>query len=164
MKRYFVVILASAVLLLFCLATIRGGAAQAAPKAGSLPNGMLEKSQSALQVEAPGTQPAPASPAITQQQTILNASGKLTYLRVHDVGSGYGGPGDSIDVEVVVQFDSAPGKAMGFQLRNDANQVARQGMLDLLRDAFSHNWTTTIDYLGDPAKNTGVIFRVWLTK
>lgn len=95
---------------------------------------------------------------------LQQATGKVTLLRVHDVGTKYGPPADQIDVEVVIWLDSQPGKAFGFQLRDDSNRPARQGMLDLLRDAFNNNWTVTIDYNIDPGKNNGVIIRVWLTK
>jgi hypothetical protein len=76
----------------------------------------------------------------------VNATGKVTLLRVHDVGTGYGPPTDFIDVEVVLWLDTQPGEAFGFQLRNDQNLAARQGMLDLLRDALANNWTVSIDY------------------
>lgn len=88
----------------------------------------------------------------------------MTLLRVHDVGTKYGPPADQIDVEVVIWLDSQPGKAFGFQLRNDSNRPVRQGMLDLLRDAFNNNWTVTIHYEINPGLNNGVIRRVWLTK
>lgn len=95
----------------------------------------------------------------------VNATGKVTLLRVHDVGTGYGPPSDFIDVEAVVWLDSQPGKAFGFQLRNDANLPARQGMLDLLRDALANNWTVSIDYLVPPNHvNNFVIIRTWVTK
>ena len=95
---------------------------------------------------------------------LLNSAGKLTLLRAHDRGTKFGPPGDQIDVEVVIQLDSEPGKAFGFQLRNDAQGPARQGMLDLLRDGFNHNWTVNIDYDLVPSRQNGVIIRVWLTK
>jgi hypothetical protein len=95
---------------------------------------------------------------------LLQSSGKLTFLRTHDVGTAYGPPGDSIDVEVVIKLDSQPTKAFGFQLRDDANRAARQGMLDLLRDAYNNDWQVTTDYNIDDGKNHGVIIRVWLTK
>ena len=95
---------------------------------------------------------------------LLQSSGKLALLRVHDVGTGYGPPGDQLDVEVIIKLDSQPGKSFGFQLRNDNNRPARQGMLDILRDAFNHNWTVTINYHIDAGKNNGVIIRTWLTK
>ena len=94
----------------------------------------------------------------------LAATGKLTFLRAHDVGTKFGPASDQIDVEVVMKVSSEPDKAMGFQLRNDGNRAARQGMLDLLRDAFNHNWTVTIDYDIDPGKTNGVAMRVALRK
>lgn len=95
----------------------------------------------------------------------VNASGKVTLLRVHDLGTGYGPPSDFIDVEAVLWLDSQPGKAFGFQLRNDQFLPARQGMLDLLRDAFANNWNVSIDYLM-PAGHTNnfVLIRAWATK
>ena len=95
---------------------------------------------------------------------LLQASGKITFLRVHDVGSGFGPPSDFIDVEVVVQLNTKPGESYGFQLRDDANRAARQGMLDLLRDAFNGNATVVLDYNIQPPKKNGVIIRVALTK
>ena len=88
---------------------------------------------------------------------LVAAEGKLTMLRVYDVGTGYGPP-PALDIEVVIRLDSDPSKAFGFQLRNDSNRPVRQGMLDLLRDAFDSNWTVNID------ECDGVIFRVWLSK
>jgi hypothetical protein len=95
---------------------------------------------------------------------LLQASGKITFLRVHDVGSGFGPPSDFIDVEVVVQISTKPGESYGFQLRDDANRAARQGMLDLLRDAFNSNATVVLDYNIQPPRKNGVIIRVALTK
>lgn len=100
----------------------------------------------------------------TSRADLLQAKGKVTLLRVHEVGSKYGPPTDQIDVEVIIWIDNQPGKAFGFQLRNNNNQPVRQGMLDLLRDAFNYNWTVTIDYEIDTGKKNGVIRRIWLTK
>lgn len=97
---------------------------------------------------------------------IENVTGKLTLLRVHDRGTKYGPASDRIDVEAVVQFAHRPTEAFGFQLRNDANLPAREGMLGLLRDGFNHGWTVGIDYRRDTAagKRNGVAFRVWVKK
>jgi hypothetical protein len=92
------------------------------------------------------------------QANCAGHTGTLTLLRVHDVGTGYGSGGDFLDVEVIVRFNTEPDNAYGFQLREDANSLVRQGMLDLLRDAFDNNWTVTVNECDD------VIFRVWLTK
>ena len=95
---------------------------------------------------------------------LRQATGRVTMLRVHDVGTKYGPASDQIDVEVVIKLSTQTGKAFGFKLRDDNNAPARQGMLSLLRDAFANNYNTTIDYEIDPGKNNGVIIRVWLTR
>lgn len=95
---------------------------------------------------------------------LLNSSGKITMLRVHDVGTRYGPANDQIDVEAVIQLDTKPGMAFGFQLRNDNQRVTREGMLNLLRDAFKNNWTISIDYNIEPQKKNGVIIRAWVIK
>ena len=96
--------------------------------------------------------------------SLLGASGKLTFLRAHDVGTGWGPPTDFIDVEVVARLNSLPNQAFGFQLRDDAERVTRQGMLNLLRDAFNNNWTVALDYNIDPGKTNAIIIRVALVK
>ena len=103
--------------------------------------------------------------ASTADAALLQRQGKVTFLRVHDVGTGFGPPGDRIDVEVVFQLDTQPGKSFGFQVRSDANRAARQGMLDLLRDAFNRGWTVIVDFdIADPVNdNNGVAIRVALT-
>ena len=95
---------------------------------------------------------------------LWESSGKVALLRVHDIGTAYGPPNDKIDVEVILWLDTKPGMAVGFQLRDDANRPARQGMLDLLRDALAHGYSVTIDYNIDPGKKNGVIIRTWVTK
>jgi hypothetical protein len=109
--------------------------------------------------------PDPPEPMdVAEPQQLVQASGQVTLLRAHDVGTGYGPPSDFIDVEVVIRLNSRPNQAMGFQLREDGNRPLRQGMLDLLRDAFNHGWTVTIDYELAAGDSNGVIRRVWLTK
>jgi len=91
----------------------------------------------------------------------VNIQGKIALLRVHDVGTKYGPPQDQLDVEVVVILQSAPDRAFGFQLRNDANRPVRQGMLDVLRDAFANNANVAMDFMAPAGKKNGVIIRVW---
>ena len=95
---------------------------------------------------------------------LVQSSGKLKFLRVHDVGTKYGPPTDQIDVEVVFGLSTEPKKAFGFKLRNDTQRLAHQGMLDLLRDAFAGNLTVTTDYNIPDGKKNGVAIRVWLSK
>lgn len=94
----------------------------------------------------------------------LNTSGQISLLRVHDLGTAYGPPTDRIDVEVVIQFAGRPADAFGFQLRDDANGPARQGMLDILRDAFNHGWTAHVDFEIAAGRHNGQIIRAWVTK
>jgi hypothetical protein len=94
----------------------------------------------------------------------LQDSGKLTFLRVNDVETGFGPADDFINAEVIMKLSSEPDLAMGFKLRDDGNRPARQGMLDLLRDAFSNNWTVVVDYDIDSGKKNGMAMRVALRK
>jgi hypothetical protein len=94
----------------------------------------------------------------------LQIVGRLSLLRVHELGTKYGPPSDQMDVEVVVQFQGSPNRAFGFKLREDSRGPAREGMLGLLRDGFNHGWIVGIDYDITEGHNNGVLMRVWLTK
>lgn len=96
---------------------------------------------------------------------LLNTSGKIKMLRVNEVGDRFGPAADFIQAEVIVQLDNQTGDtASGFNLRVDANQPVRQGMLDLLRDAFNHGWRVHFDHNVPTGKAKGTIVRVWVTK
>jgi hypothetical protein len=95
---------------------------------------------------------------------LLNATGTLTMLRVHERGSRFGPPDDSIDVEVVFTLSTTPDRAIGFQLRDDANRPVRQGMLALLLDAFDHAWTVHTDCEVPDGRKNGIALRVWVTR
>lgn len=92
-------------------------------------------------------------------ETLQGAEGRITMLRVHDLGTAYGPPEDRIDAEVVIWLDTEPDKAFGFQLRDDANRPAAEGMLKLLRDAFNHGRRVRIDFSRSSCR-TGRIIRV----
>lgn len=79
--------------------------------------------------------------------SVLAVEGRITFLRVHDVGTGFGPPTDAIDGEVVVKFDTEPLKAFGFQLRTDANEEGHRGMLDALRDGMRANRRVRVEYI-----------------
>jgi hypothetical protein len=95
---------------------------------------------------------------------LLNSQGKLTFLRAHDVGTGWGPPNDFLDVEVVFMLDSVPQGAFGFQLRTDSNGPVREAMVGLLRDAYVNNLTVSVDYFIDPGKHNGRAFRIALIR
>lgn len=90
----------------------------------------------------------------------LQAEGLLSFLRVHDVGTGFGPPADKLDVEVVVRLDSLPNRALGFRLRPDGNEVARRGMLDVLRTAFDESRRVRLDYDKPFGAENSVLVRV----
>ena len=90
---------------------------------------------------------------------LANAQGRITFLRAHDVGTGFGPPTDAIDGEVVIRLDTLPGRAFGFQLRADSRESVAHGMLDLLRVAFERNSRVSIDYIRTGLRN-GRILRV----
>ena len=101
---------------------------------------------------------------------IINTSGKISLLRVHDVGSGYGPSSDELDAEVIIQLSNQPDKAFGFELRDNDNRLVNQGMLQLLIEAYRNNWDVGIAFweyskLGysDKKKNCPIL-RVWLKK
>jgi hypothetical protein len=48
--------------------------------------------------------------AALSKADLLQSSGKITFLRVHDVGTAFGPPSDRIDVEVVVHLNTRPGE------------------------------------------------------
>ncbi|MFY1693915.1 MULTISPECIES: hypothetical protein [unclassified Solwaraspora] len=97
---------------------------------------------------------------------ILRASGKVTFLRVHDVGGGYGPPDDRIDGELVATVSGKPQHAAGTTLRADSSLPSHEGMLALLRDGLVHHSTleTSIDYDLDTAagRRNGRLLRVEL--
>jgi hypothetical protein len=54
---------------------------------------------------------------------LLEKTGKIIFLRAHDLGTGYGPPNDFLDVEAVFILNSLGEGAYGFQLRNDDNLI-----------------------------------------
>lgn len=103
-------------------------------------------------------------------QALQQTSGKISFIRINEVGSGYGPNNDRIDSEVIIKFVNNTDMAFGFQLRNDNNSLVHQGMLDLLRDAFDKDYKVTIDFTARkgndvrPPDKNGEIIRLWITK
>lgn len=95
---------------------------------------------------------------------LRNSRGRVTFLRAHDVGSGWGPPADQLDVEVVFMLDTHAGDAYGFQLRTDGERPAREAMFALLRDAYVHDLVVSADYFIDPGKHNGRAIRVALVR
>jgi hypothetical protein len=103
--------------------------------------------------------PAPSRALANMEDEIVAVEGQITLLRVHDVGTGYGPPADFLDAEVIVQLDSRPSQAFGFQLRSDGEEAARNGMLDVLRMAFNTDTPVRIEFI-DTGSINAVMIRV----
>ena len=91
--------------------------------------------------------------------SLQGAEGRITLLRVHDVGTKFGPPFDQLDAEVIVLLDSEPEKAFGLKLRTGADERVAQGMLALLRDAFNNDRRVRLDFVRTGCR-TGRITRV----
>ena len=85
------------------------------------------------------------------------AEGRVTLLRVHEVGTGYGPPDDQLDAEVIVWLDSQPEKAFGFQLRMDDARAVAEGKLDLLRDAFDRDARVRIEFIRTGCRTAQIV-------
>ena len=91
--------------------------------------------------------------------SVLETAGHITFLRGHEVGSGYGRPPDFLDCEVIVRLAEDPFRAFGFQLRADAEAPTRAEMFDLLRSAFVADRPVLLDYV-KTGPRVGEIIRV----
>lgn len=86
--------------------------------------------------------------------------GRVSYLRVHERGTGFGPPNDNLnDAEVIVRFDNNP-SAFGFGLRPGDKMPAAQAMFALLQDAFSAGATVRIEYEKRPGCSNHYVLRV----
>jgi len=94
--------------------------------------------------------------------SVLSARGRIDFLRVHDVGGGYGPPTDFFDGEVVVRLDSDPRKAFGFQLRPGTDEARNTAMLAGLQSAFTRRVPVTIEYVRTGFR-VGRVIRVMVT-
>jgi hypothetical protein len=95
---------------------------------------------------------------------LMEKTGKIVFLRAHDLGTAYGPPSDKLDVEAVFILNAFGEGAYGFQLRNDDNLPARQAMFSLLREAFVNNFTVIADYYIDDGEINGTAIRVALIR
>lgn len=94
----------------------------------------------------------------------IRTEGKLTFLRVHELKTGFGPDSDKIEGEVVGRISSRPAQAFGFTLRRDDHLPAHQGMLDLMRDAFANDWTVVVEYDVDDGRSNGQLIRIELPR
>jgi hypothetical protein len=91
--------------------------------------------------------------------SVLETVGRITFLRAHELGSGYGTPPNFLDCEVIVLLADAPLHAFGFKLRSDPDEPTRREMFDLLRSAFVSERPVRLDYV-KTGPQVGEIIRV----
>ena len=77
---------------------------------------------------------------------ILQTTGVINLLRVHDVKTGFGPPADPVTGEVIVGFGNRPNEWFGLELRTGSREAMAAGMFALLRDSFIHERPVRIDY------------------
>lgn len=84
--------------------------------------------------------------AVGQGCSLLATTGAVEWIRVNQVGTGYGPPTDFIDGEVIFKFKGL-NKRFGFQMREGANLAVAQGALSLLQESMRRTkWTVEIDF------------------
>jgi hypothetical protein len=88
---------------------------------------------------------------------LVAAKGRVALLRVHDKSTKYELPLNQLDMELIVYLDGEPGRALGFQLRADANEGAHQGLLDVLRNSFNRERRVRIDYVHTGSRNSRIL-------
>jgi hypothetical protein len=79
--------------------------------------------------------------------SLIETVGHITFLRAHELRSGFGKSPNFLDSEVIVQLAEEPLRAFGFQLRADPNAPARRDMFDMLRSAFIAGRPIRLDYV-----------------
>ena len=103
-------------------------------------------------------------PPAAKDQKLLAMTGKITFLRVNDVGTGYGPASDKIDAEAIIKLDTAPDRAFGLTLRNDESFASHQKMFEIIQDAFDNDRVITIDFLSTSPQKNGIIVSATITK
>jgi hypothetical protein len=88
--------------------------------------------------------------------------GKIKFLRVNEVGDGFGPAGDHLDAEVIFGLDTESQKSFGFKLRNDQNGLTHEAMFHMLHQAFLGNHEIFMEYHDQPMLSNLIVFRVWL--
>jgi len=83
--------------------------------------------------------------------------GRITMLRAHELGTGFGPPEAFLDTEVILRLDSSPDVVYGLQLRRDTTLPAHRGMFALLRHAFSGDLPVRIEFVRAGAADLRII-------
>lgn len=91
--------------------------------------------------------------------SLIETAGQITFLRAHELGSGFGSVPNFLDCEAIVQLAGEPLRSFGFKLRADANGPAHTDMFEMLRSAFIAGRPIRLDYV-TTGPRAGEIVRV----
>jgi len=91
--------------------------------------------------------------------SVLGVKGRINYLRVHTVGSGYGSGNDLINAELIIKIDADPQMSFGIQLRKDNNEKTNMKMFESLQRAFASNRPIAIEYT-KKSLHSGLVIRI----
>lgn len=92
--------------------------------------------------------------------SVVSAEGRISHLRAHKRGTGYGGADHRLEAEVVFGLVGLAGRVFGFPLRADADLPANGAMWKILHRAFAADRRVHVEYLRhDLFHNTAL--RVW---
>jgi hypothetical protein len=83
---------------------------------------------------------------IFDTEVVRRVIGKVIFLRLHDVSTGFGPPADPTPGELVISLDSATNVWFGLPVQTGATEAAAQGALDLVRDSFRTDSLIVIEY------------------
>jgi len=92
-----------------------------------------------------------------------HTSGKVTMLRLQEVGARWGSVKDPLFAEVIFKV-KGQARTFGFNLRNDKNLFVHQAMFELLRDAYNRNKLIRFNYIGTPGRRTGRVKSIQISK
>lgn len=83
---------------------------------------------------------------IFDTEVVRRAIGKVTFLRLHDMNTGFGPPADPTPGELIISLDSEPNVWFGLALRAGVSEAMAKGSLDLVRDSFMNDSVIAIEY------------------
>jgi len=87
-----------------------------------------------------------AYPWIFNTMAVLQTTGVVSFLRVHDLKTGFGPPADPTTGEVVIGFSNRPNEWFGFELRTGSREPMARGMFEILCDSFEAGSPVRVDY------------------
>ncbi len=106
---------------------------------------------------------SPAGPVMSvdvfvppQPGAMAAAYGRVSRIRVHQHGTGFGPPSDRLPQDCVISLDTEPGATFGIEISGPGRSVGRR-MLNLVREAQKANRKIGLEYQSDTSYGGQVI-------